>query len=232
MKSLSDTHIFISGMGSKGDIHPLVGIAKELRGRNAGKITFLANDTFKDLITSHEFGFISTGSEENQIEFINDERVWDPECDTTEIGWVRTIRPAIEISIKAVEEAHKSGEQVLIVGIQYLLNGAFIAAEMYDLPAVHITLAPWQIAEQSVLSPAAPLRWFFRPWHSKDRRRRIIDGLREDFVGRMKQKDHFWQLNGMRRYRKLKTINDYSADVVFPEKCLTNWPFSQLVRDG
>ncbi len=197
MYYLSGTHVFISAMGSKGDIHPLIGIGLELRRRGAKKITFLVNDIFKGLLTKYEFKHISTGTEENQIEFCNDERVWDPERDTADIGWVRTIRPAIEISYKVIEDAHKSGEAVLVIGLQSLMNGALMAAEVYDLPSAHITLAPWQVAAQSIIAPAAPIKWSLLGLYTKRFKKSILENTKIDYMNFMREKDHFWQLNGM-----------------------------------
>lgn len=110
-----------------------------------------------------------------------------------------------------------------------------MAAEVYDLPSVHITLAPWQVAAQSILAPAAPLKWTLLRIYTKKTKQRIIEKTKNDYMDRMREKDHFWQLNGMRRYRKLKPINEYSADVVFSKKSLQiglfpGW-FGQPVSD-
>ena len=66
MDNLSNIHVFISAMGSKGDIHPLVAIAIELRKRGS-KITFLVNDYFQDLLAKHEFEHVSIGTKESWI---------------------------------------------------------------------------------------------------------------------------------------------------------------------
>ncbi len=237
MNDFSDTHIIISALGSRGDIHPFLAIAIEFKNRGSSNITFLVNDYYHDLVVEHGFKHISIGTKENQIEFINDQRIWDTRYDVAALGWDRTIRPAIETAYKVVEDAHKSGDKVLVIGLQHIMNGALMAAEVFDLPSVNMTLSPQLVITHADLLPSTPIKHHSFDWLSKNIKQKFINRVRSISLKVVMEKDYFWQLNGMRRFRKLKPIKDFSTDTVLSKNSLqiclfpswfgqpaSNWP--------
>ena len=222
MKIFSGIHVIISGFGSAGDIHPLLAIAAELKSRGASNITFLVNDYYCDMVAQYGFKYIATGTKEHQIEYTNDKRVWDNKIrhDAAEIGWVNLARPAMETAYQVVENAHKAGDKILVLGLQSMMNGACMAAEALGLPMVHITLAPQLLAIYSNLAPPPPVSWYMPDWFPSTLKRKHLDRIHSLALKLTMERDYFWQLNGMRRFRGLKPAKDFSANTVLSKKFL------------
>lgn len=220
METITDKHIILSALGSKGDIHPLVGLALGLRNKGAKKISFLVNDDYEDLITLHDFNFISTGDKKSQKAFTENKQLWDNRHDILKIGWDGLIRKSIENAFYAVEAAHNSGDKILVIGLQSIYNGALLAAEALRIPSVHITLSPQLIAIHSNSIPPAPLKWYFYKTRRNTSPEELIKKIRaKSKKGTMKQR-YFKEYNAFRIQNKLTPIEDFSQNTILTKQSL------------
>lgn len=211
---MNNTEVIISSSGTKGDVHPLLGIAFELKKRNYA-ITFIANEYFEKLILSHGFKFISTGTEQQYNSFHSDERLWDAQTDILELGFDSTIRPAIEISYKSVIDQHKINSQLMVIGTYPLFNGAVMAAEALAIACTSIILSPMYVS--SYQSPPAPQRWLIPAWlpmQLKISISKLLSGIAERHFIKSR---YFSELNILRQSFGLETIHKLSNDVLFTE---------------
>lgn len=209
----------LSALGSKGDIHPLIALAFVLKSKGAPKVTFLLNDEYKSLIIDHGFNFISTGSQENQDAFTLDKRIWDNRHDVVKVGWKGLIKQSIEEAYQAVENAHKSGEKILVIGLQSIFNGALLAAEAYDIPSIHVTLAPQLISVHSNMAPPAPAKWFLSR-KTTDEKIKFLKKIRSKQEKRKFKDTYFKEYNAFRSAHQLAPIEDFTADVIYAHHSL------------
>lgn len=145
--------IIISAIGTKGDIFPLVGLAKELKDRG-NRIIFLTNPKFKDLVCGSEIEFHPTGTIEQYEKFHSNEDIWNPHIDTLEMGFDEYFFPATQDAYNFICQ-HKNPQMlVLTLGVT---NGARIAADQYGIPNGVIALSPNKFI--SIFNPPAPLCW-------------------------------------------------------------------------
>lgn len=144
--------IIICGLGTRGDIHPLVGLAKLFIERGHA-ITFLSNDKFRPIMERNGIPFHSIGTEEQYYHFYNDERAWDVNSNPAEFAFDRYYGPAFVPAFECVRQKYETNKNLLVIGLS-ILNGARAAAKRFSIPYVLISLSPNLVP--SKVSPPMP----------------------------------------------------------------------------
>ena len=206
--------ILFSGSGTNGDLYPLIGIALEISKRGF-PVVFLVNDFYRSLVNDHGFGFLSTGTKQQHIEFHGDARTWDPASDVIEIGFDGFIRQTIEASYRHVIGQHKKTRSLAVIGTYPLLNGATMAADSLTIPHTTVTLSPRYIP--SHVAPPAPLKWVLPNWFPPTLKRSIFKTISYASARRLMRKAYFQRLNEMRKSFGLDPISTSQMVGTFSE---------------
>jgi rhamnosyltransferase subunit B len=133
--------VIVIPIGSSGDVHPLLGLALELRERGH-EIVFITNGHFEPLARKSGLAFEALGTAQEYHEAINDPDLWHPTQGTKKaLEWsmARLMRP----SYLLIHKHHVPGETMLLGATLSL--GARVAHEKLGIPLVTTQLQPMAI---------------------------------------------------------------------------------------
>lgn len=125
-------------IGSAGDVHPYIGIGRELK-RRGHRVTMFTNDYFKALAENAGLEFVASSSAEDFKSALEDPKLWDP-AHAFEFVARLSFLPLIPVVYNFLKENFVSG-QTLAVGSS-LAWGARIAQEKLGIPLVTLHLQP------------------------------------------------------------------------------------------
>lgn len=124
-------------MGSHGDVHPFVGLGRELLGRGH-RVTMLTNAHFEEMSRAAGLEFDPVGTHEDYGEAIDHPDLWHPR---KAFGIVaEAICRYVRIQFDAVASRYRPGETVVVSGV--LAFGSRIAQEKLGVPLVTVHLQP------------------------------------------------------------------------------------------
>ncbi len=138
--------VIIAALGSHGDVHPFLGIARALRDRGH-EIKFIAPAMFQELVQSAGFEFFGAGSVEEFDRIAADPDLWNPAKAFYVV--VRGVAGLLEPYYRIVEQNDLPGKTVLV--ISSLSLGARVAQEKLGIPSVSVHLSPTII--RSLIDP-------------------------------------------------------------------------------
>ncbi|MGK0499046.1 MAG: rhamnosyltransferase subunit B [Oceanicoccus sp.] len=202
--------IIMMVIGTSGDINPLLAIAIEFKTRGH-PVVFLTNSHFQDTIEKNGIKFVSVGSKSDYERLHKDSRIWDRREDFLEIAFESTIKPAMDISFNFVVKRYKVNPDIIVIGLQPLMNGALIAAEVLPISSVIISLSPNGIP--SYISPPAPLCWLFPEWMPNLIKKLILKSFEIPQKYILRERSHFQELNRMRVEYGVGPIKKISIDM-------------------
>lgn len=130
----------LTPVGSSGDVHPFVGIGRELSARGHEVILFGA-EPHRQVVEKSGIEFVSTVSTESYNEATQNPDLWHPRKGVETV--LRMIVPSLESSRKALEDWYVPG-QTMIVG-HPLAFAARTFEEQQKVPSATIHLAPSSI---------------------------------------------------------------------------------------
>lgn len=131
-------NILMAPVGSYGDVHPFVGLGKELT-RRGHRVTVGAMAGFRDMIAQAGLGFVETTTEVEYKETIENPDFWNPRHSLALVAR-KMVEPALDRQYRFVREHADSGPTVVVAAGTGL--GAFNAAEQLGLPLVGVALQP------------------------------------------------------------------------------------------
>lgn len=178
-------HAVLVALGSSGDVHPFIGLGRELALRGHA-VTLVAAGWFRDVVERAGLDFLDPLPELDFTASIRDERLWHP------LNGARLVldllgRPLLEPVYRIVERARSAdlaAGRRTVVAASTLACGARVARERLGVPLVTIHLSPMLIRSLDD-PPRIPglfvhrgPRWFRRlQW-------RLADTLLDAAVGR------------------------------------------------
>jgi len=131
-------HVILIGIGSSGDVHPLIGIGLALRDRGH-EITMLASTHFEKQVGRVGLRFIGLGTDDDYHAITSDPALMKPIAGTKRViehCGVRLIREVYEI----LADIHRHGDTVVVsCGLGF---GARLAQEKLGIPLVTTVLQP------------------------------------------------------------------------------------------
>ncbi len=137
------THAILVALGSSGDVHPFIGIGRELRRRGI-RVTLVAAGWFCEVAEKAGLEFVDPLPELDFVASIEDERIWDPLRGTPVILDL-FVRPLLEPVYRVIERAlaadAAAGEATVVVASS-LAFGARVAEERLGVALVTVHLAP------------------------------------------------------------------------------------------
>jgi rhamnosyltransferase subunit B len=181
-----NTHTLLVALGSSGDVHPFLGLGRELR-RRGHRVTLVAAGWFRGVAEKAGLDFIDPLPELDFVESIADERIWHPRMGTA-IILEQFVRPLLEPVYRIIERevaADSSAGRRTVVVASTLAFGARIAQERLGVPLVSVHLSPvmFRSLDEAPRLPGLLVHrgphWFRRAqWYLADRL--LID----PFIGR------------------------------------------------
>lgn len=160
--------IIFYALGTKGDVHPLIGVAAELV-RRGYSVTFLSNEYFKPTIEEQGVSFFSTGTIGHYLKGNNPE-AWLPNSDNMD-NFQYYHAPSFEPAFTYVTRVYASNNNLLVVS-HTSNNGAAVAAKKLGIPLVNFTISPNAIF--SFVNPPAPFCWYYPSWYPKFLKRHLL----------------------------------------------------------
>ncbi|HYG76062.1 MAG TPA: nucleotide disphospho-sugar-binding domain-containing protein [Planctomycetota bacterium] len=155
--------ILVIPIGSWGDVHPLLGIALQLRSRGHD-VVFVTNGYFEPIARKAGLEFEALGTADVYRQALNDPDLWHPTRGTKKVlewSMIELLRPTYQI----IEKYHRPGETLVVSAAIGL--GARLAYEKLKIPFVTTQLQPMAIYsnERPPRFPAIP-EWA-PPWLSR-----------------------------------------------------------------
>jgi len=137
MGTAIDLNFLFLTNGSDGDVHPFVGLGRELM-RRGHRVTLFANEHFDGLATRSGLGFVPIGTKELFQSALQDPAVWKSITGAKTLGrWMCDLMPAqYEGVINHLEE-----RKTVIVASGAAL-GARLAHEKHGIPMASVVLQP------------------------------------------------------------------------------------------
>jgi len=185
--------VYLVTFGSRGDVHPLLGLGQALRARGH-TATVLTNPSFAAEVAQAGLGFVPVGAEQDYHDTISHPKLWHP-VDGLGVMWRYLLRPALRPTYEALRAlCSGTGGRPPLVLASPLAMGARVAQEAlglrlcstYTSPTLlrsvrdPLTIAQWQV-------PRAVPAWARRAvWRLLDRAkldplvRPALDALRSE----------------------------------------------------
>ena len=130
--------VILCALGSSGDVHPFVGLGRELHRRGL-QVTVVAAGYYRDLVAGAGLGFVDPLPEVDFRDTIRDPAIWHPLRGPGRLIDL-AIRPLLEPVHRTIVERAVPGE-TLVVGSS-LAFGARVAQESHGIPLVSVHLSP------------------------------------------------------------------------------------------
>ncbi len=150
-------HVLIAALGSYGDMHPFLGIAKTMRQRGH-RVTIIAPAMYQGLVQTLGFEFVAAGSEQMFSRFADNEDLWHP---ARALGIVaQGVGELLPIYYREIIQRYVPGQTVLVYST--LAFGGRLAQETHGIPATSIHLSPCvlrSIAKPAYLPPLPVAAW-------------------------------------------------------------------------
>ncbi|MBI1354301.1 MAG: glycosyltransferase [Acidobacteria bacterium] len=150
-------HIVAVALGSFGDVHPILGVARALQDRGHA-VDFIANPLYEELVRSNGLAFHAIGAEQDFLDVIENPKMWLPRHGVRILG-ESLILPYMRPTFELIERLRRP-ETILIAPVTAF--GARIANEVFDLPLATLDLQP-VLFRSELDSPGLPLeplsRW-------------------------------------------------------------------------
>src|SRR5262249_54004578 len=130
-------HVIISGIGSSGDVNPLIEVGRELVSRGHS-VDFVANPYFEEKLKLSDLNLLPLGSREQFFEVAADPDMWHPRRGF-EATW-RALRSFLQAHYSLIAEHNRPGQTVLLNST--VAFGGRLAQERLSIPAATIHLSP------------------------------------------------------------------------------------------
>ena len=137
------THAILVALGSSGDVHPFIGIGRELR-RRGMQVTLVAAGWFRDVVETAGLAFVDPLPDLDFVTSVDDKRIWDT-LRGTPVILDRFVRPLVEPVYRWIEDAvaadTAAGRKTIVVASS-LAFGARVARERLGVRLVTVHLSP------------------------------------------------------------------------------------------
>lgn len=148
--------VYLVTFGSRGDVHPLLGLGQALRARGHAA-TVLTNPVFAEDVARAGLGFVPVGSAQDYRDTLAHPKLWHP-VDGLGVLWRYLLRPALQPTLDSLQALCQGcpGDAPLVLASP-LAMGARVAQEALGLRLVSLYTAPTLL--RSVADPLTIGRW-------------------------------------------------------------------------
>ena len=152
--------VYLVTFGSRGDVHPLLGLGQALRARGH-TATVLTNPAFAAQVAQAGLGFVPVGAEQDYHDTISHPKLWHP-VDGLGVMWRYLLRPALRPTYEALRGlCSGTGGRPPLVLASPLAMGARVAQESLGLRLCSTYTAPTLL--RSLRDPLTIARWQVPP---------------------------------------------------------------------
>lgn len=131
-------HVLLCPLGSAGDVHPQIGLGRELV-RRGYRVTLVATGYYRSLAERSGFEFIDPMPSMNLIDSVKNPDIWNPRTALRTLTDL-AVRPAAELLYQTIAEVQQPGKTLVVASS--LAIGARLAQEKLGVPVVTVHLAP------------------------------------------------------------------------------------------
>lgn len=137
-KSGARVHILVTAIGSYGDVHPMIGLARQLQ-RRGHRVTFVVNPHFADLVRRAGLDMVPLGAAHEYEQVLQSPDLWHPTRGLRTIAR-SLVTMCIRQTYEIIAERYVPGETAVVAGA--LDFGARTAQDKLGVPTVTVPLAP------------------------------------------------------------------------------------------
>lgn len=127
----------LTPVGSGGDVHPYLGIGRELKTRGH-EVIVIVNGAFKRAVEREGLGFVAFGSEDDYHAITENPDLWHPHKGLRLV--MSRIAEELPTAFELIESVYEKGRTVLVGHTLAFATRAF--EEMHGAPAATVHLAP------------------------------------------------------------------------------------------
>jgi rhamnosyltransferase subunit B len=205
--------VLLVGLGSSGDVNPLLGIASGLTARGH-ETTLISAPQFRDAAASVGAGFAALGTAEAYDRVYADPDLWHPRRG---LGVFFPYAAGLAArTVELIEERNRPGETVVVATFQCF--GARVAQEALEVPCC--TVLPNPILLQSVYDPGRNPIWNPPRWMGRS----LVRGVHRVMDWEVSRHSR----RGVNEARRLRGLAPPTRDVVAwsrsPDLVLGLWP--------
>ena len=157
---LVNMKVFLVTFGSRGDVHPMLGLGRALQARGHQAI-MLTNPAFRDEVARAGLGFVPIGTEDDYQKTLAHPKLWHP-VDGLGVMWRYLLRPALKPTYEAIRDlcessrSSKEGKLPLVLA-NPMAMGARVAQEKLGIKLVTTYTATTML--RSVENPLTFAQW-------------------------------------------------------------------------
>lgn len=155
----------LAGIGTKGDLLPLVALAVELRDRGY-RCAILSNRGFEDYVTSQRLEFVPVAPPQDNNLVSGQENL------------LQHVFPSFAPTFEYFRKEYDGSGNWVVVNLDYC-SATNLMCELYGLPLCRLHLAPWLL--QSLIQPAWPFSKRCEGGLGEAYRRFSLPGVHEKF---------------------------------------------------
>ena len=148
--------IILVTVGSRGDVHPMLGLGQALRARGH-EVVLCTNPVFRTEAAQAGLGFVPVGTEDDYRQTLAHPKLWHP-IDGLGVMWRYLLRPALRPTFEALRQAAEGtpGKGLLVLASP-LAMGARVAQEKLGMRLVTTYTAATML--RSVQDPLTVAQW-------------------------------------------------------------------------
>jgi rhamnosyltransferase subunit B len=147
--------VYLVTFGSRGDVHPLLGLGQALRARGH-TATVLTNPAFAGEVAQAGLGFVPVGAESDYRDTLAHPKLWHP-VDGLGVMWRYLLRPALRPTVDTLRALCSGGGPAPLVLASPLAMGARLAQEALGLRLVSTYTSPTLL--RSLRDPLTIAQW-------------------------------------------------------------------------
>jgi len=129
-------HILIIAIGSAGDVHPFLGLARTFA-EQGHRVSFCTSPAFEGVVARSGLRFLPLGTAEEYTAAMNNPALWDPRTSFKVLWGIMSgyIQPLVDILQKEIDS------ETVVVGSLWAF-GARLMQEKYGVPYVSVQVSP------------------------------------------------------------------------------------------
>ncbi|MES2673863.1 MAG: glycosyltransferase [Pseudomonadota bacterium] len=129
--------------GTKGDLHPFIGVGRELKSRGHN-VTVVSNEIYNRDVVSAGLKFFSAGSNLDYQKSIGSGRIFNSMEEYTHVIGDAIRKPMFRVEYEFVASRFKKNKNVLVI-VSRFDNGACLACEKLKIPMIRLCLSPMHL---------------------------------------------------------------------------------------
>jgi UDP:flavonoid glycosyltransferase YjiC (YdhE family) len=215
-----EKQILFYTLGTKGDLFPFLGIARELRGRGY-PVHFIGSEAHRELCEAEGCSFESVLSVQAHERFLNHPDVWKP-VKGLQVYLQHVSLASAQAAFFAIEKQAKRKPSVLVTNnalVGGLLAKEKLASEKLTLPMASVFLHPFSHVSPSDPAKDTPLGNLALKLIGHGGRKRFYRWLEKRLNANLKPIENFRRELGLPQGRNLLGEARYDADLI-----LDLWP--------